>query len=173
MLVNVYTHPLQEILYLRLCSTYPSSDPPPPTPTWMAGYGPACDHYCIILLNPTLKQIGFRNVVLCRGGSSSAPTGGGGHSRGWGVGWTVELKLNRKKGIPTGGLRSPSPTPTPRSATDVLTQQHRQYLLGPKLIRALPLLLYIAALPLVVLDLKRISIKGVCRIFHGGQRSQN
>ena len=78
--------PLQEILYPRLCSTYPSSDPPP---TWMAGYGPACDHYCIILLNPTLKQIGFRNVVLCRGGSSSAPTGGG-HSRGW-WGWVVAL----------------------------------------------------------------------------------
>ena len=37
-LVNVFTPPpFQEILYPRLCSTYPSSDPPPP---WMAGYGP-------------------------------------------------------------------------------------------------------------------------------------
>ena len=26
------------------CSTHPSSDPPPP-PTWMAGYGPACTYY--------------------------------------------------------------------------------------------------------------------------------
>ena len=34
---------------------------------------------------------------------------------GW-VGWTVELKLNRKKGknwIPTGGLRPPNSPPHP------------------------------------------------------------
>ena len=33
-LVNVFTPPLQEILYPRLCSTHPSSDPPPPG--WLA-----------------------------------------------------------------------------------------------------------------------------------------
>ena len=38
--VNVFP-PLQEILYPRLCSTHPSSDPPP---TWMAGYGPAASY---------------------------------------------------------------------------------------------------------------------------------
>ena len=35
-------------------------------------------------------------------------------NRGWRVGWTVELKLNRKKNwIPTGGVRPPNPPPPP------------------------------------------------------------
>ena len=61
-----------------------------------------------------------------RGGFSSAPTGGGGGGDtqggewGFGVRWTVELKLNRKKRknwIPTGGCNPSTPSPS-RSATE-------------------------------------------------------
>ena len=39
-------------------------------------------------------------------------TQGGGVNGGWGVEWTVELKMNRKKGknwLPTAGLQPPNP----------------------------------------------------------------
>ena len=51
-----------------------------------------------------------------RGGSNSAPTGGVTHkgwggggvvNGGWEVGWTVELKLNRKKMDSNGGVAPP------------------------------------------------------------------
>ena len=60
-----------------------------------------------------------------RGGSSLAPRGGEGVdpqrgwgvvNGGWGVGWTVKWKLNRKKRkswIPIGGCDPPNPPPPP------------------------------------------------------------
>ena len=51
-LVNVFTPPLQEILYPRLCSTYPSSDPPPPG--WLAT-GLSCVCFTIVCIQFTLS----------------------------------------------------------------------------------------------------------------------
>ena len=55
--------PLQEILYPRLCSTYPSSDPPP---TWMAGYGPGLHDGRTLKVTRPINEI-FTHSVGYRG----------------------------------------------------------------------------------------------------------
>ena len=70
--------------------------------------------FCFVFPSGTYGRTFAFLHMSCRGGSSWAPTGGGGLTlKGggvvngdWVVGWTVELKLNREKRknwIPTGG----------------------------------------------------------------------
>ena len=67
-LVNIFTPPpLQEILYPRLCSTYPSSDPPPP-PGWLATG--------LILYTQVEVRVNKRTAL--RGGPLDTAGGGGG-----------------------------------------------------------------------------------------------